>query len=522
MRNSVTLLCLSDLHCEKEKFDYFSELAKTIEDYSKIFENNKWRPNYLVVAGDIIDASMDDRTEEIVRKQYNQARLIIREFVGTFPQLQDHIIIIPGNHDNEVPSDWEKILYNRQIFQKYCGQIKTNDDLNTQKVQFATSFEEQFCQYLEFCQEYKSNAIYYKEENKVSEKLSDLAGVRIFLEDNICFVPINTEWLYLPCSKIKVAVQNSIKKGSDSQDDITKNTLNSLSRILDNSANIVESCSLCSPLIKDAYLSLVELQKKEDYTIVTVMHRGPEYLPYEDKNPTNKAKTDSLGMILNLSDILLTGHEHQTRITSQPSCIGNSVLHFKLGSVGRKEKMTREHVRWASLIHIDPISGSVEQLPIVYNNSSLKWDINPKDYPISHSVLRNKYKINTDKEKHWKFCGTIPVIRVKGSIDAIIEGKIRHYFGISDDDRCLTIINSIRANSMFKNSEFVKSLEDIICGGQSKRIVIYYEETGMTSDPKIEKEQYKTMKIVDGFREKYKKFILLNLLVINEVVIISQ
>ena len=519
MRNTVTLLCLADLHCEKEKFEYFSSLANAIKDYTKTYENSKWSPNYLVVAGDVITAPQEKGDQKQIKEKYEQAQKVIDEFVEKLPQLKKHIIIVPGNHDNEVPNDWEKILNNRDIFQKYCGRVKTRDNV---KEQFATVFEEQFCHYLEFSEHYESQAIYNNNGSKFSNKLSDLAGIRRFANDNICFVPINTEWLYVPHSKIKSAIKSTIKKRNRIPKLLTKDTTKGLVEILDESADIVERCSLCSPLIKDAYLSLIELQKKEDYTIVTVMHRGPEYLPYEDKNPTDKAKTDSLGMILNLSDILLTGHEHQTRATSHPSKIGSSVLHFKLGSVGRKERMTSEHVRWASLIHIDPISGIVEHLPIVYNNTSLEWDIKPKDYPISHSILRNKYENSTVKEVCWRFGGTIPVIRVKGGIDAIIEGKIRHYFGATTVDKNLTIINSKNVYSTFKDSGFVRSIEESVHGHQQKRIVVYYCDTGMIYGSKMEKEQYEIMKKVDEFRRDYSKFILLNMLVINEVIVNMQ
>ena len=52
MRRPVTLLCLADIHCEKEEFKYFSWLADSLWYYTMQSDNNKWRPDYLIVAGD--------------------------------------------------------------------------------------------------------------------------------------------------------------------------------------------------------------------------------------------------------------------------------------------------------------------------------------------------------------------------------------------------------------------------------------------------------------------------------------
>lgn len=461
-----------------------------------------------------------NENEDDVNEKYCQAKRVINKFIDEFPKLKDHIIIIPGNHDNDVPERLPEILDARKIFLDYCKEVDSREETKKKKAveTFSAVFRKQFEQYLSFSECYNPPQEYakYCDENIIDSKIRDLAGVRIFEEHNLCFVPINTEWLYVPHSEIKKKIKAAITNGNSNNDD-RKTDIENLSSILDKSVNIVEKCFLCSPLIKDAYHSLVELHKDKDYTVVTVMHRGPEYLPWEDKNPTDKAKTDSLGMILNLSDILLTGHEHQTRTTTPPSYIGNNVLHFKLGSVGRKEKNASEYVRWASLVHIDPLSGNVEHLPIEYDNTGLNWKIklsNNNKYSI-----RIKHENDITKDECWRFGGSMPVLRVKSNISDLIEKKIKEYFGIGTN-KDMTIINAESGASIFNDPEFIKSIEDLNCNGQQIKIVIYYmDASSFYEDMNSKSEQIKTMKKIDNFRAKYIESILLNRLIINEIII---
>ena len=537
MRDPVTLLCLADLHCEKEKFEYFSTLVDKIKSFTNQLGNDLWCPDYLIVAGDIIFAKKKEEDKNDIKNKYIEAKKVINRFIDKFPQLKGRIIIIPGNHDNEVPEKLSEIIDARNTFLDYCKSIDSHDETQKTKAieKFSTNFGKQFEQYLNFSECYnppQKDSKYY-DESIINNKIRDLAGVRIFEEHNLCFVPINTEWLYVPHSEIKKKIKAAIKKRNTNNNALSqiiaflskiaikkrnneKTDIENLSSIIDNSINIVENCLLCSPLIKDAYHSLVELHKDQDYTVVTVMHRGPEYLPWEDKNPTDKAKIDSLGMILNLSDILLTGHEHQTRTASHPSKIGNNVVHYNLGSVGRKEKNASEHVRWASLIHIDPLDGSVKHLPIEYDSTQLNWKIEPER--ISCSSLRNKYENDTAKEEWWRFGRSIPVLHVKSNIDAVIEEKIMKYYGICTKNKDI-IINAEFVASKFNDSEFIQSVKDLDHNNQQMKIVVYYlDDWSIYGDSKIKSEQI-IMKKIDKLRAEYAEFILLNKLIINEIII---
>lgn len=514
MKKPVTLLCLADLHCSEKESPYFSSLVDEIRTFTNNLENERWRPNYLVVAGDIIDASdainckTDDEINDYFEKRYEQAKNVISLFTKTFNGLKSHIIFVPGNHDNNIPNELKGIIETRETFWEYCKKMDDKKQVVAIRARerFLTVFKRQYAPYLNFIKEYDKKPRYL-ERDIIADDIKNLAGVRVFEDDNLCFVPINTEWLYVPYDNIKEKIKAAIKNRKKNKD---------LTNILDYSVNIVEKCPLCSPLIKEAHLSLEKLY--ENYTVVTVMHRSPEDLPWVDQNPTDPTKTDSLGMILSKSDVLLTGHEHPTRTASHPTKVDKGVLHFKLGSVGREERMTGEYVRWAFLIHINPISGKVEHLPIVYNSTDSRWVINPQAYPVSNSEIRNRYKCDMDNEDVWKFGGSIPVIHFNSNIDAKIEERIRIYFDVKRDCKNFIVINS----SKLTESYFDNTINKVTSSNQTMRIVIYYVNFGVCNDSENEKIQQKTMKIVDSLREKYKKNILLNLLVINEVIINCQ
>jgi len=586
MRRPVTLLCLADIHCEKEEFKYFSWLADSLWYYTMQSDNNKWRPDYLIVAGDIVFAKRQNETENIQKEKYHQAGNVIEEFTTRFPHLKDgHIVIVPGNHDKALPEDLKDIIKERDAFFDY---IKRIDDTQNKKIviaRFSEIFEGRFKLYLDFIQKYQQDTE-YNDETIINNNIRNLAGIRAFPNDNLCFVPINTEWLYISGKEVKRQIKTAIngdflkilneaidnvkkisscvplndtclqlerlregpyayeefsiilKKVVDSvrrcsscsppsinteaygnilelQKRVDKN--NDLLNTLDKSVEVLEKCSLCSPLIKDAYEKLVNNHKRENYTVITVMHRGPEYLPYKDINPTDKEKPDSLGNILQLSDILFTGHEHQTRTDAPPSYIGNSVLHFKLGSVGRKEKNASEHIRWASLIHIDPISGSVEHLPVKFNNNDRKWEFKPNGNIYS---LRNKYDFDTTNNDFWEFNGSIPVLNVKSPIKDIIEEKIRKYFEVNED---AVVIDADRWDSSPVKQKLIQAINNLSINNQQMRVIVYYRAPSSAHEESKNRDIYKeTMKKVDRLRAKNIKFILLNMLIINEVIIESR
>ena len=298
MRRPVTLLCLADIHCEKEEFKYFSWLADSLWYYTMQSDNNKWRPDYLIVAGDIVFAKRQNETENIQKEKYHQAGNVIEEFTTRFPHLKDgHIVIVPGNHDKALPEDLKDIIKERDAFFDY---IKRIDDTQNKKIviaRFSEIFEGRFKLYLDFIQKYQQDTE-YNDETIINNNIRNLAGIRAFPNDNLCFVPINTEWLYISGKEVKRQIKTAIngdflKILNEAIDNVKKisscvplnDTCLQLERlregpyayeefsiILKKVVDSVRRCSSCSPpsINTEAYGNILELQKRVDKNIYIV------------------------------------------------------------------------------------------------------------------------------------------------------------------------------------------------------------------------------------------------------------
>ena len=96
IKRPITLLCLSDLHLVPEDpgMSLLSSLRSAIK--SEISKDIRWKPDYVVIAGDMVEAS---------RKNYPQVKKYIQSFIddNDFHLHPFKIIAVPGNHDKDFP-----------------------------------------------------------------------------------------------------------------------------------------------------------------------------------------------------------------------------------------------------------------------------------------------------------------------------------------------------------------------------------------------------------------------------------
>jgi len=105
------------------------------------------------------------------------------------PWLDNHIVIVPGNHDKKAQSEVDGIRKEKEVFDAYCK--------NTSKGRqdFCDLYYNLFKDYLDFYEKYVNEVEY--DESLLDEKLKLLGGLRYYKEDNVCFLMVNTEWLYV-------------------------------------------------------------------------------------------------------------------------------------------------------------------------------------------------------------------------------------------------------------------------------------------------------------------------------------
>lgn len=330
------------------------KLRDTINKYQGLnTENKNWSPDYLVIAGDLVEQCND--------ANYTNIKSKIDNIINTFNIRPFNVIIAPGNHD--VQTDHVDKHNRRSLKYKYKKRVKIfNNICNSTNIN-----EEDF---LKFIQELK-NAFepytrFYKNYTIIdnssteSDYYSDLfnnddikytSGLKAFLLDHICFLSINTEWLYTRSS-------------------------------------IAKSRPTVFPLIVRDIFRKINISYP-DYTIVTVMHRNPHDLSWEQKNVSDSINNDALDLIEEYSDIIISGHDHPIKILP-PNMIMNRSQHFQLGSVSRVSNINENTPYSASLIRIDPINLNVEFINMEYHKNDFHklWTIIKEgQYP-----LFNKYR----------------------------------------------------------------------------------------------------------------------------------
>lgn len=482
MKRPISILCMADLHCENGNMKAIDQLHKDYKEFvDQKVDNQRWNPDYIVVAGDVIDW-----TSQYNPDKYDYAKKSIDGLIEDFGIAPKHVIIVPGNHDNMISTDVKikDLDQDRSIFEKFC-----NDEKGAVLQDFKNTFLPRFEDYLDFCTQYMDSTEYFN-QSLLAKELQCLAGVRVFEEDHLCFVVVNTEWLYIP--------KDPFEKHIDAY----------VSDAISSHMKLYEKCQLCTPLIKDAYELIRD--KYANYTIVTVMHRGFEDLTWKENNASDKLNIDAIKYLKSVSDIILTGHDHTIR-TEPPTLINNRIQHFRLGSVGRKEPKTREYIRTASIIRFSPIEGDIELLHMEYEGrNKTEWSFTPhqKVYPLFSKY--EKVEIGISRHNHDK--ENITIIRSRKGSTEDVEDSIQRYYQKLPDNFVILHAKSIINNGL-DNCFSVN-------GGFPCFIIVYY----MYNEDLFRKIEgnniiIETRKKIMDFKKQHLMDFLLNNVIISEVIV---
>ena len=482
MKHPISILCLADIHYDTRGDMHvvdtlYSEFIKYI-DYNK--NRIKWQPDYIVIAGDVADKNGGyDNVHEFIEKIRSE---------NAFNIATDHVIIVPGNHDKNSNVSIEQHCKDKEIFDNYCGTYKSENVSD-----FCRIFGERFEQFINFSEKYTSDLQFSSKgkDSILDEKLSCLSGVKVFEEDHLCFLYVNTEWLYVSGRDKAI-----VKKRKDDESDITK------------LVRLDEACKLCAPLVK--YACLFIKNNYPTYTVITVMHRGFDHFSFEEKNPTNAASIDSIGYLLKTSDIIISGHDH-IFTPAPPTLIRNRIQHFQLGAVGRKEPKTMEFSRFAEIIRLDIPNEKVEQLFIEYKNTDIgfKWcfEESRREYP-----LYSKFVHTTELSKALQYHNDT-LLRAKTSREEDIKKAISSYFNMLSSYRLIIIAADLGIKH---------NIESLIVHHEQKPvyIVVYYHyfEYSQIEDAR-DSRVVSIKRQIDLFKCEHIKEIVLSLIIINEVVV---
>lgn len=485
MKRPISILCISDLHFEATGMDAIKQLHKDYNEFvnqdEENVQNKRWHPDYIVVAGDIVNYDTTD---------YNEPNKSIEQLMFDFGIERSHVILVPGNHDKTIPEDIKitKLDKRKDLFNNFCG-----ENSNDYKTKFQDLYSIRFRHYIKFCKKYynlaKKDGYEYYAPDLLGQNIKCLSGVKVFKEDNLCFVNVNTEWAYVSKKPFK--------------DYLTKSKLT-------NHQKVYENCQLCAPLIKDVYDRVAK--DFPHYTIVTVMHRGFEDLTWEENNVTNPTAIDAVEYLQDMSDIILTGHDHTVK-TAPPTLIRNRTQHFRLGSAGRKETVSSEHIRTASIIRISPFDSKLEMMHLVYKKNAAgknQWDFQNDGfvYPLYSKYDRNIQLPSALMDQ--------TVLKAKSTAKDDIQRTIETYFKLCDKVK----LHIVEADP----TTLEQKLKDIAADvGETKKhcIIVYclhHLHCTQTARELVTHEKIIGVKI-EEFKKKYFDLFVTNRLIIKRIII---
>lgn len=485
MKRPISILCISDLHFEATGMEAIKQLHKDYNDFvnqdGNNAQNKRWHPDYIVIAGDIVNYGTTD---------YSEPEKSIEQLMTDFGINRSHVILVPGNHDKTIPEKItiRKLDKRKKLFNDFCG-----ENAEKVKTEFQNLYSIRFRHYIRFCKKYynltkKSGCKYYSPD-LLDPSIKFLSGVKVFDDDNICFVNINTEWSYVS----KNPFQEELERSG-----------------LTNHQRVYENCQLCAPLIKNIYKKVKELYPH--YTVVTVMHRGFEDLTWNENNVVNPMAIDAVEYLQDLSDIILTGHDHTVK-TLPPTLIRNRIQHFRLGSAGRKELISSEHIRTASIIRISPFDSKLEMMHLVYKKKALneyQWEFQTDGsvYPLYSKFDRNVPLPSTMMDQ--------TLIKAQSVAEDDIQRAIVAYFNPGNN----IMLHIIEANEATLEQELNGILVNV---NNSKRhyIVVYYLHhlhcTKTAKDLAVQEKS--VIDIIKKFKENNFGLFVTNYLIIKRIII---
>lgn len=407
MIRPITLLCLSDLHLFKGQAGD-KAFGSLISSLGSILRNNpEFYPDYIVIAGDVIDAHTEDP-----KKSYRYAAKRIRDIFRTYQLRSDRVVVAAGNHD--------KVVLREDSFKTENDNAKAFREavLKNESLDLSAMYSTQFKAFSEFYSSFvprrarkamstftpKNNeefegTVHYLYNDLAAKCSMDIAlaeGVKVFCTDAVVFLCVNTEWTYLPDQKIK-----SYGKEKRLADD-------GIVRLYSNGINA---------MIKTI------LHHYPHYTIVTVMHRDPSEMSWEEKNA--KSYKDILNKIYKYSDVLLTGHEHTPNL-KRPDRMANGALHFKLGSSARNGNIEEIADLNARLLRIDPVKREVDVINIEYEDTSSSDGFEWRPYRDGVFMMKAQYvyKNRNGREKSSEYLPVVAVNYEKKSVEKALRSNL--------------------------------------------------------------------------------------------------
>ncbi len=456
--NNLRILHLTDLHFNKdEKLSQKEDRENVLKNLIQKLGGKKEFNNldFIIISGDIAWTGSED--------DYFKAETFIKELKSDLllddDFIKNRLIICPGNHDviqdeakekyiefskgNPFPLLWDKLNFNDE-----GAYIKRWSD----KV---------FPYFTKFCEKIKINPY----ENKTKKQLHT-CGTRIFYDQKVCIMVLNSSWFCLGEWKAEKGGKNFIS-GDYGKLFIGQKLIWSLK------TKIKED-------LKSNY---------NDFFKIVVLHHPPGWLSWEEKfNNSSNNYIPSLDLINDFADIVFCGHEHGE--IKDPVVYGNNALWIIGGASYSRGENGKSYRNNLSLVEIKKQDGLLSRKPYDYIPGKGKWKIDSENrFFLLGSVINhlqtlcvsnfNKYQqiINSINQSKSNFLDSLSVKKMErvGICKKIIEyifheteiKRVQEYknkllFKLKDKDVYIemTLLKKMGKNGNFNSYSIAKPESD--------------------------------------------------------------
>lgn len=314
-RDELTLLHLSDLHI-KNNFPEQEKCRKRFLEFLKEYRQ-QGLIDYVAITGDVMHYSDNN--------DYAPARDFIGRLLESLELKEDALFVVPGNHDKDI-SD---LLSLGKKGEKKIEQERTNVKNILNGESEGNEFLSRFSIYLDFAASYNTGmevpAFFEGADGKP-------VGVCVRQKHKVCFVLLNTEWLYLHW-----ADQTNMMIGSVLVKEIDDMVYN-----------------------------------YEDYRVITLIHRSFRQLAWEEVYSEEERKS-SMDLIIDFSNLILAGHGH-TKSSGIPDFLQNRTQLLEGGAFGALPDENKQvYKAQANLLKINFSRETLEILDLQYDYKDRKW-----------------------------------------------------------------------------------------------------------------------------------------------------
>nr|WP_302829360.1 metallophosphoesterase [uncultured Bacteroides sp.] len=404
------ILILSDLHYESKRKDDFERIFNPFLDKLSAFLKNhqEWSPQCLVLAGDIAHSENDMTGYDDIRSYIEKIKLEIG--------ISFQVVAVPGNHDKQLtPIEYTKeeltALKNSSEEKKKSIKAKAQLRVSEKDLEAAKMFlnmytnpqpevcsknseylKKYFGNYARFISSYYDTVHWHPiPDIKIDSELKSISGYYLLEYPKICLVALNTEWQY----------------------------------VVGNAGGHRSILTLDENITKQVEKHVKGL-KRNGYTIITIMHRSPYRLCWNDIY--GRLDENSLvERIIGISDLIICGHEHNTK-NREPDMLMNSTLLYQNGSMFDRNKEDGRYPYSASLLRIDTKARMLNVIRIRFNTGNAltyEWTVASEDVksycmePMTSSKPRLK-TLNNELYKEISFSSPIE--------PDLLQKKIRSLF----------------------------------------------------------------------------------------------